>query len=126
MRPTKYNEEVLAKAEDYLENYKGYGDVIPMVVGLCRAINRSKAIVYDWCKQDDKKEFSDIVAAIGEYQENRLINGMLMGELKEQTGKMLLAKHGYSDKVEQNHTSSDGSMSPTVVERVVVDNEATD
>ena len=25
---------------------------------------------------------------------------------------MMLTKHGYSDKVEQDHTSSDGSMTP--------------
>lgn len=127
MRPTNYSEEVLAKAEDYLENYQEkYDDIIPTVVGLCKAINRSKAIVYDWAKQKDKVEFSDILCQISEAQEGKLIKGGLTSDFNPAITKMLLAKHGYSDKVEQDHKSSDGSMSPTIVERVVVDNETTD
>jgi hypothetical protein len=33
---------------------------------------------------------------------------------------MMLTKHGYSDKVEQDLTSSDGSMTPQIIERVIV------
>ena len=119
MRPSSYGEKVIALAEDYLENYNSkYGDVVPMVVGLCKAINRSKSIVYAWCKDEDKKEFLDIVNAIGELQEGKLINGTLTKEFEPRTANMMLSKYGYSTKVENDHTSSDGSMTP---ERSTID-----
>jgi len=33
---------------------------------------------------------------------------------------MMLSKHGYSDKIESDLTSSDGSMTPQIIERVIV------
>lgn len=117
-RPTKYSEEVLVKSLDYLAVFEsekkpdGWREVVPTVVGLCRFINRSKATVYDWQKHEDKKDFSDILCQIEELQHSYLVNGGLMGEYNPAITKMMLTKHGYSDKVEQAHTSPDRSMSP--------------
>lgn len=41
--------------------------------------------------------------------------GQLRGDLNSTIVKLLLANHGYSDKVQQDVTSSDGSMSPVTV-----------
>jgi len=111
-RPTTYTEEMLNKAKEYINSYSELGDVVPSVVGMCRHINRSKTVVYDWCKEEGKEEFADIVKQISEIQESDLINGGLSGVHNPQIGKMMLAKHGYSDRVEQSHTSPDGSMTP--------------
>lgn len=108
-RPTTYTEEVVNKARDYVENCP---DQVPLVVGLCQHIGRSKSTVYQWAKDDDKKEFSDILEAIEEIQEIKLIKGGLSGEFNSPIAKMMLAKHGYSDKVQQDNISSDGSMTP--------------
>ena len=106
-RPTSYNEQVLADAYDYLENYKEtYGDLVPMVVGLCGAIKRGKSTVYEWQKDDDKQEFSDILNAIQEMQEKGLVNGGLSSSFNPAITKMLLAKHGYSDSVKTDITSA--------------------
>lgn len=105
-RPTKYSDEILEKALDYAENYDSYGDVIPSVVGLCRVINRSKSIVYDWEKHEDKQDFSDILKRISENQEQALLNGGLSNVMNPTITKLVLSKHGYSDaqKIEQETT----------------------
>ena len=41
-----------------------------------------------------------------------LINGGLMGDFNASIAKVMMTKHGYSDKQEIDNTSSDGSMSP--------------
>jgi hypothetical protein len=33
---------------------------------------------------------------------------------------MMLTKHGYSDAIKSDHISTDGSMTPQVVERIIV------
>jgi len=47
-----------------------------------------------------------------------LISGGLRGEMNSTITKLMLANHGYSDKVEQAHTSPDGSLAPTRIEIV--------
>lgn len=119
-RPTKYDAEVVALANDYADNFKDYGDVVPSIVGLCRHINRSKSIVYDWMKDKNKPEFSDICSKIQEGQEQGLINGGLAGGFAPSVTKMLLTKHGYSDKTETDITSGGEKLSAptyTVVDK---------
>jgi len=105
-RPTTYGAEVIEKAVDYAENFDTkYGDAIPTVVGLCGVIERAKTTVYRWCQEDDKQEFRDIVRAIEEIQEKTLINGSIRNEFNATISKLLLTKHGYTDKAEIDHTS---------------------
>lgn len=108
-RPTTYTEEVLELAQDYVDNCP---DTVPLVVGLCKHIGRSKSTVYSWAKDEDKKVFLDILEQIEELQEGKLIAGGLSGEFNSPIAKMMLTKHGYSDKVQQDNISSDGTMTP--------------
>jgi len=113
-RPTTYTKDMLKVAGMYAEDSSAYGDTVPTVVGLCGVIKRSKSTVYKWCSESDKAEFSDIVREIEEKQEAQLIKGGLSGIYNASITKLLLSKHGYSDKQELDVKSSDGSMSPTV------------
>lgn len=124
-RPTNYDPELLEKARHYATNYEEYGDLIPSVVGLCKVIGRSKAIIYKWRDDEDKSEFLDILNEIEENQHDRLINGGLSGGFNYGITKMILTKHGYSDKIEQLHSSPDGSMTPqpTRIELITPDND---
>jgi len=90
-------------------------------VGLCIHIGRSKSIVYDWAKQKGKEEFSDILDIVNELQEDQLLNGSLTNTLNSTISKMMLSKHGHIEIKEVDNTSSDGSMTPTKITRVVID-----
>jgi serine protease inhibitor len=99
-RPTKYSDDLIPLAEDYLENHIDYGDVVPMVVGLCKVIERSQSTIYNWAKDDDKPAFLDILKRIEEKQHAVLVNKGLTGEFTSPITKMMMTKHGYSDKQE--------------------------
>jgi len=125
-RPTSYTSDMIEKAREYAIDCSVGDDVVPSVVGLCSYINRSKAIVYEWIKDADKAEFLDIYQMIQEGQEKKLINGGLAGGFAPAVTKMMLTKHGYSDKIEQDLTSSDGSMTPKSIHDFYADNADSD
>lgn len=113
-RPSEYTEEKLALARHYINGgWEEDGDTVPQVAGLAMAMGISRETVYAWAKDANKQEFSDILMRVQVFQERKLLNGGLSGDFNPAVTKMLLVKHGYSDKIEQDHTSSDKSMSPT-------------
>ncbi len=99
-RPTDYKPELVKKAWDYIETYEEkYNDKIPSVAGLCSALNINRSTAYDWAKDEDK-EFSDILEKIASEQEKKLVNSGLSGDFNSTITKLMLTKHGYSDKQE--------------------------
>jgi len=103
MRPTKYCDEMVEKAEYYLDNYESLGDVMPQIAGLAVYLDISRETVYDWSKQDNKTKFSDIVEKIMACQESVLFNNGLKGEFNASLTKLALCKHGYSDNQNISH-----------------------
>ena len=117
-RPTDYTPELLAKAWEYANGgWEFAGDLVPSVAGLACEIGVRRETCHAWAK-DESKEFSNILAKIAEQQERKLLNGGLGGDFNAPITKMMLTKHGYSDRVENDHTSSDGTMTPT---RIVIE-----
>lgn len=116
-RPTDYTKKLLAKADDYINNCP---DVIHSVVGLCIHIGIAKATAYRWASEGNA-EFKDILDAVSELQEQKLVSNGLVGEFNSTITKLMLTKHGYTDKVETDNKSSDGSMTPTKITRTVID-----
>lgn len=104
-RPTKYNEEVLAKADTYLDSYTR---VIPSVDDLALFLDVVPSTVYGWEKQHP--EFSKTLQRIRAEQKLKVLDGGLMGDFNAAISKLVLHNHGYSDKTEVDNTSSDGSM----------------
>lgn len=118
-RPSKYGPKVIDRAKKYRDGqWKVEGDAVPQLAGLACYIGVNRSTVQDW--EAKHEEFSVICRDIMTAQERALANGGLTGEFAQPITKMMMAKHGFSDKVENDHTSSDRSMSPTVVERVIV------
>lgn len=116
--PSKLNDELIARAKEYLfGGYSELGDVVPSVAGLSCYLAIARSTTYEYAKQGSElgREFSDIVEGILSLQENKLINGGLKGEFNSSIAKLMLAKHGYSEKQEVDHKSSDSSMSPTKI-----------
>ena len=112
-RPTSWSEELEDKAWEYVNGgWQEQGDAVPMVVGLCCYIDRSKSIIYDWAK-DERKKFSDIIGKIAELQESVTFNKSLTGEYNATMAKLLLTKHGYSDKVDSELTGPNGGAIKT-------------
>lgn len=120
-RPTDYTEERLAAAELYVNGgWKECGDRVPTVVGLAAEIGVARSTCYEWAKDKEKAKFSDILMRVEEVQERTLVNGGLSNDFNPAITKMMLTKHGYSDKIEQSHTSPDGSLAPSRIEIVAV------
>lgn len=114
-RPSKYNDEILEKARDYVDNYRDHGDQVPTLVGLALILGIRTETVYAWEADENKEEFSDILTRIRQAQHQRLVNNGLIGDFNPAITKMMLTKHGYSDKQELDHKSTDGSMKPTTI-----------
>jgi hypothetical protein len=101
-RPTKYTPELIERAKEYANGqYEIIGDVIPTIAGLANYLDIVRDTVHEWVKEEDKKEFSDIVAKMLQSQESILVAKGLDGKFNASITKLLLTKHGYSDKVEQ-------------------------
>ena len=117
-RPCGLDEAVIEKSWLYLKGgYKEQGNAVPSVAGLAFALGKNRDTMYKWAAQNN--EFSDILKCIATAQEMLLIDGGLNGDFNAAFAKMLMTKHGYSDKVETDMKSSDGSMRQ--ITRVIID-----
>lgn len=118
-RPTDYTEELLEKAGAYL---MAYTTAVPSIAGLAKYLKINRSTVYDWMSHPDKKAFSDICSDIMAEQEEKLVDCGLRGEFQPTITKLMLTKHGYSDKQEQQIS---GTLVQKV-ERTIVDPEKKD
>ena len=101
--PTKYKESMLAEVENYIENYgtEEFDDIIPMESSVCVMLKIAKPTLLDWVTDGKHLELSALIQQIKVLQESALINGGLSSRYNPMFSKMILSKHGYSDKVEQ-------------------------
>ena len=111
-RPTVYGDNILKRARGYLTTFKDMGDVVPSIAGLACVLGVTRETCRAWGNDPDKAEFSAILGELAQRQERELLNNGLAGNFNAPITKMMLTKHGYSDRVEQDMTSSDGSMKP--------------
>ena len=105
-RPTKYlGQETLDKAEEYIQQAvdsftKGEPKVVnlPKSEGLALYLEVNHDTLYEWAKKH--KEFSDILKKVNSIQAERVINQALAGNYNPLIAKLLLGKHGYSDRTD--------------------------
>lgn len=120
-RPTEYTPAILKKAQKYLDecedeevqvvkqsgnNKSGGYEMfdsrlkvkLPSIEGLSRYLNVSRDSLYEWSSKH--VEFSDILEDVRAEQAQRLINNGLSGDYNSTITKLMLSKHGYSDKTE--------------------------
>jgi hypothetical protein len=118
-RPTKYNEEIQDKADEYLDKWEDSKEAVPTVAGLSLYIDTPKRTMYDW--GDKFPEFSHTLGKVQTTQEFTLVNKGLLNEINANIGKFMMYNHGYKEKTEQDLMSSDGSMKqPTKIQLVGV------
>lgn len=119
-RPSLLDAEMLEKAKRYMnDGFKEFGNIVPSSAGLACYLGVGKSTVYDWAKKTDdnlklpfRRDFSETLDAIQAKQEMLLINGGLSQVYSGTITKLMLANHGYSDKVESDITSNGESMAP--------------
>jgi len=100
-RPTLYSPEMLAKAKEYLEGgYLANGKVIPSNVGLALHLDVTPQTLDNWAHNPDNLEFLGIMGKIQAKQQELLLNSGLTGEFNSAITKLVLGKHGYSEKSE--------------------------
>lgn len=117
-RPTKYSDEVLEGAKDYLKNFRELGDMIPSVVGLADELCVTPKTLYNWSEKHP--DFLHMLERINSKQHRTLLSGGLSGEMNSNITKLVLAKHDYSDKTQTDVTSGGESIVPTGLQRTLV------
>ena len=119
-RPPKWIECVQPAWEYVNGGFQKEGDVVPTIAGLAVSMQCSRESIHAWSREH--QEFSDIVKALMAKQERMLANGGILGDYNTAITKLLMSKHGYSDKVETAHTGPDGGpLQIAEVVRKVVD-----
>ena len=53
-RTKKLTPKKFQDAENYLANYRDFGDVIPSAVGLALALNVAESTIYKWAQPDEE------------------------------------------------------------------------
>jgi len=121
-RPTKYNDDMIGLADEYI--LSGYMDneQFPTIAGLSLHLNVTRSTVYAWAKEEEKADFSDIVEKLMSFQELKLMNGGITGDYNSTITKLAMTKHNYSDKSESAHTGANGGpIEITDIKYTVVD-----
>ena len=121
-RPTKYNQEIVDQSYQYINDYEMHGDEIPSIEGLAEVLGLHRDTLYDWARQESK-EFSDILGKLLQKQQKVLINKGLSNKFNSAITKLVLGKHGFHDKMDQDIQSKGESIKPTVIELVAKVNE---
>lgn len=117
-RPTKYTPALQKKADEYIKRLPE-GQIVHSVEGLALHLGIHRDTCYAW--RDSIEEFSDTLESVMKMQAVALINNGLSGEFNSAITKLMMANHGYRERSEVDNLSSDGSMSPQKIERVILD-----
>lgn len=113
-RPSKLTDDLIEKAAKYAtKDYMLQGEVIPTIEGLAVYLDVSRSTIYNW--KTENRDFLDILEGLMARQAKELFSNGLTGDFNPTITKLILTKHGYSDRVEQDVTSSDGALAPTSI-----------
>jgi|APSaa5957512535_1039671.scaffolds.fasta_scaffold273654_2 hypothetical protein len=112
-RPTDCTSETTELAWTYIglddkTNYASHNHVVPSIVGLCRVLNIARSTLYEWSENTDT-QFPDIFSEIKAAQLFELTNKGLAGDTNSVITKLMLTKHGYTDKTESKVDVNDYS-----------------
>lgn len=105
-RPTKLTPELIAKAEKYLDDNDalGPGALLPTIERLCLTLGIDDDTYYEWRQKNDR--FSGIAKRLRLSSADKLQQNSLAGRWNPLISKLLLSKHGYVEKTEQDISHS--------------------
>ena len=100
-RPTKYADDTIERANEYIDNHEKYGNGIPSRAGLAWYLGVSMPTLDNWA--DKYPDFLDTLEIMKVKQEMLLIDGGLFNRMNANIAKLMLANYGYSDKQRVEH-----------------------
>lgn len=119
-RPTLYNDDVLRKADAYINSCGREATELPTVEGLAEYLGVARDTIYEWIKPiHGYSEFSDTIKRIEEKQKNQLINDGLYGgkEVNQSMAIFLLkANHGMIETERRLLANGDGTNLKGLIE----------
>lgn len=121
-RPTEYDGKIVDLAESYLLELPK-DEKVHSIEGLSDHINIARSTIYKWCKEENKREFSDIVEKILNKQGKTLLNGGLSNIFNASITKLMLTKHGYVDRQETDITTGGDKLSSISPEALAIANK---
>ncbi|GIW67889.1 MAG: hypothetical protein KatS3mg096_757 [Candidatus Parcubacteria bacterium] len=101
-RPSNLTPELKKKGWEYVkkieEQEKKIPEIIPSIAGLAFELGIPRQKVWEYAEKDE--EFRDIVEGVMKAQERRILNLASTGKINPAIAKLLLMKHGYTEKSE--------------------------
>ena len=117
-RPSKYNANIIEKVKHYLSNYESLGMVIPTQSHLCRFIGITEETSIQWKKTHEL--YSELLAELEAIQRDKLLNNGLSGSFNSAITKLILHKHGYSERIEQSTDITSKGEAITAITREII------
>lgn len=112
-------ERILAAKKYQAGGYETLGEALPTIEGLAEHLGISRQTLYEHAETSE--EVADILDRIRTKQAAVLINGGLRGDFNAAIAKLLLNKHGYSEKQSIDHDiHQKNDFVPQVIELVAV------
>lgn len=102
-RPTKWKgEETLDAISHYIDTFHTkHNEQFPSIAGLCsNVLDCGKETLMVWIRDNKSEELNYQIQRLLAKQEVLLLNSGITGEFNSAITKLLLTKHGYTDKVE--------------------------
>ena len=121
-RPTRYTPELIEATHKYIAtDWQAAGDAIPSVAGLSLAVGVPQSTLYDLMHR--YSEYRALIDQLLAVQQQRLLTNGLNGTFNPTIAKLILGRHGYSDKVDvqQDITSGGESLAPATFKGVSKD-----
>lgn len=113
-RPRTYGPGILIKARRYVNaKYPNAEEVIPTVEGLSLYLGVARDTIYEWAKDESKRQFSDTVKTLLVKQGKTLMNGGISGNFNSTITKLMLSSnHGMRERMD---VTSDDKVLPAPV-----------
>jgi len=118
-RPSSLTEELIDKAYAYLEETSNLSTtaLLPTIEGLALHLHISRDTLYEWEKENN--DFSDILEELRQAQANKIMQNSMLNRYNSTISKLMLSKHGYIDKSEQDVTSKGEALNQPVTADVL-------
>ena len=113
--PSKLTPATIKRGTMYYKKALDTPGSVPTLQGLSRAMGVSLTTTTTWRDKAENAAYLELILNIELLQHDRVLEGSLLGTYNPAIAKLILSRHGYGDRHEVDHTSSDKSMTPKTV-----------